>query len=477
MVLDPFVTSDISPNRGITHLTGEALAEFIKKVKDLKIEKISDKQLQVLKFPFKHDYKALICDGAVRSGKTVFMVISFLLWAMKNFDKSSFAICGKTVQATERNIVEILNDIQILTEIFTFKYIRSKHVLIVSGLGKTNSFYIFGGKDESSYMLIQGITLSGVFFDEVALQPKSFVEQAIARTLSVSKSKLYFNCNPEHSEHWFYKEWILDADGENKKRSYHLHFLMEDNPILSKEDIDRAKSLYSGVFLDRYIYGIWCFAEGLVYPKFKTPVQFDEYKFRDRFYIQNTADGKKYYGDYYVSIDYGTANPFSAGLWFVTNSFAVRVKEYYYNSKETNRQKTDDEYFKDLLKLIGERPIKSVVVDPSALSFITLLRKKKFNVLKAQNDVTDGIRVTDCFLNSKVLLINQKCKDILREFKLYRWDEKSTDKDKVIKEYDHAMDDMRYFCNTIMKYLPQFSGYERSAVKNEVAKIINKNWY
>ena len=129
------------------------------------------------------------------------------------------------------------------------------------------------------------------------------------------------------------------------------------------------------------------------------------------------------------------------------------------------------------MKLIGERPIKSVVVDPSALSFITLLRKKKFNVISAKNDVTDGIRVTDCFLNSKVLLINEKCKDILREFKLYRWDEKSTDKDKVIKEYDHAMDDMRYFCNTIMKYLPQFSGYERSAVKNEVAKIINKNWY
>lgn len=442
----------------------------------MKIEKISDKQLKVLKFPFKLDYKAIICDGAVRSGKTVFMVISFLLWAMKNFDKSSFAICGKTVQATERNIVEILGEIELLNEIFTFKYVRSKHVLIVSGLSHTNSFYIFGGKDESSYMLIQGITLSGVFFDEVALQPKSFVEQAIARTLSVSNSKLYFNCNPEHSEHWFYKEWILDADGENKKNSYHLHFLMEDNPILTKKDIDRAKSLYSGVFRDRYIYGIWCFAEGLVYPNFNNEAEFVEYRFRDKFYIHG-ADGKKHYGEYYVSIDYGTANPFSAGLWFVTNTFAVRVKEYYYNSRETGRQKTDDEYFKDFLNLIGERPIKSVIVDPSALSFITLLRRNKFNVIKAQNDVIDGIRVTDCYLNSKVLLINSKCKDSLREFKLYRWDEKSTDKDKVIKEFDHAMDDIRYFCNTVLKYLPQFSGYVRSAYKNEVAKIINDKWY
>lgn len=442
----------------------------------MKFEKISEKQLKILKFPFARKENAIICDGSVRSGKTVFMCISYILWAMKNFDKSSFAICGKTVQSTERNIVQILSDIEMLTELFNLKYIRSRHVLQVSGLGHKNEFYIFGGKDESSYMLVQGLTLCGALFDEVALQPQSFVEQVIARTITIENAKYFFNCNPEHPEHWFYKNWILDADGENKKNSYHLHFLMKDNPIMTPEKIKKAQVQFSGIFYQRYVLGLWVVAEGLVYPNYNNTVDYEEFydKIHNKFFVVDDKN-KKHYGNYYLSIDYGTSNPFSCGLWFVTKTFAVRVKEYYYNSREKGIQKTDDEYLQEVKKLIGQRKIESVIVDPSAASFITLLRKNKFSVIEAKNDVVDGIRVTDCFLNNFVIRINSKCSDAIREFKLYRWDEKSND-DKVLKEYDHAMDEIRYFCYTVLRHLPNFSGYEELKINNSVSKVINNNW-
>ncbi|MBQ7128395.1 MAG: PBSX family phage terminase large subunit [Clostridia bacterium] len=440
----------------------------------MKIEKLSEKQIKVIKFPFARQEENLICDGAVRSGKTVTMLISFFLWSMKEFDNRKFAICGKTVQSVERNIVAVLPEIEMLTEFFTFKYKSSKHILEVSGYNHKNYYYVFGGKDSSSYMLIQGMTLAGVFFDEVALQPESFVEQANARTITEKKAKKFYNCNPEHPEHWFYKNYILDSDGENTKNSYHLHFLMSDNPILDEEDIEKAKQRWTGVFRQRYIEGLWVVAEGLVYPEFDNIVHFDEYydTLHKKYYILS-ENGEKHYGKYYLSIDYGTANPFSCGLWFVTKTKAVRVKEYYYNSRETGSQKTDKQYLEDIKKFIGKRPIEQVVVDPSALSFITELRQADFKVIKAKNDVIDGIRVVDHFLQTKEVLINDKCTDSLREFKLYRWDDKSND-DKVLKEYDHAMDDIRYFCYTILRFLPPFSGFEETKLINTAT--ITDSW-
>ena len=174
-------------------------------------EKLSDKQKQLFRWCYDDKYKAVICDGAVRSGKTVCMVTSFILWAMKEFDGACFGICGKTVASAERNLIAPVQTIADLTAYFKLSYSRSEHKLSVKGNGKENHFFVFGGKDESSYELIQGITLSGVMFDEAALMPKSFVNQAIARTLSVEQSKYWFNCNPEGPSHWFYIEWVLQA--------------------------------------------------------------------------------------------------------------------------------------------------------------------------------------------------------------------------------------------------------------------------
>lgn len=406
----------------------------------MKIEQLSEKQKAVLRFAHSEKYRgynALICDGAVRSGKTAVMTLSFVHWAMRYFDRAFFAICGKAIGSVERNILLPIRDMVDITAFFNVSYSQTKHILTVSGQGKENYFYIFGGKDEGSASLIQGMTLNGVFFDEVALQPKSFVEQAIARTLSVPQAKLWFNCNPEHPEHWFYKEWILDADGENKRKSLHIHFLMQDNPVLSEAQIKKAESLYTGIFKDRFILGRWVAAEGRVYPMFST---------------ENITAKTEFCGEHYISIDYGTINPFSMGLWVDTGETAVRIKEFYYDSKCKGAQKTDEEYYNELLRFAAGYDIKSVIIDPSAASFIqTVKRHNQFKVRKANNNVLDGIRFVCDLLKKRKILINESCKDIIREFSLYCWDE-AQGKDTVIKEFDHALDEMRYFCATVLQY-------------------------
>lgn len=228
----------------------------------MEINRFSKKQTEILKFAYNNRVSTIICDGAVRSGKTVVMSLSFVLWAMDNFNKTNFAICGKTVSNAERNILRPFQQIEGMP--FSLAYKISTRMLVVKCGKKENYFYLFGGKDESSYALIQGLTLAGVLFDEVALMPQSFVDQAIARTLSYKNAKIWFNCNPESPNHWFYKEWLTNKE----KRFKHLHFLMKDNPILGKAEIKRAESLFNGVFYERYILGRWVRAEGIIFPEF-----------------------------------------------------------------------------------------------------------------------------------------------------------------------------------------------------------------
>lgn len=175
----------------------------------MQIKTLSEKQREIMRF-IDTDDMALICDGSVRSGKTTIMSVAFVLWAMANYDRTNFAICGKTVQAAERNILKPLVEVEGLGAALAMQYKVSTHVLTVRCGDVVNWFYFFGGRDESSYMLIQGITLAGVLFDEVALMPRSFVEQALSRAISFERPKYFFNCNPESPQHWFYKEWIED---------------------------------------------------------------------------------------------------------------------------------------------------------------------------------------------------------------------------------------------------------------------------
>ena len=372
----------------------------------------------------------ILCDGAIRSGKTLSMVTGFFLWSMANFDGCCFGLCGKTIGALRRNIVGNLQTW--LGDTVQIRENRSENKLVVSRDGRQNTFYLFGGQDESAYKLIQGITLAGVLLDEAALMPRSFVEQACARC-SVAGSKLWFNCNPEGPEHWLYKEWIQKA---KQKHLLHLHFTMEDNPGLDPAIKKRYEAMYTGAFYRRYVLGQWCMAEGLVYD------------FRPEKHIAQDVPQN---GQYFISVDYGTRNPFSAGLWCVAGGRAVRLREFYHSGRESGRMYTDEEYHKELVKLAGGLPVETVVVDPSAASFIATIRAHGvFSVRKAKNEVLGGIRLVAELLRQGVLQVTPACRDSIREFSLYRWEENG-EADRVCKENDHAMDDIRYFCATVLR--------------------------
>ncbi len=384
------------------------------------------------------NYNGIIADGAIRSGKTVSMAFSFVIWAMSSYDRYNFGMCGKTIASLRRNVLGTLKN-QLRARGYTATERRADNLLVVTKGNVANSFYIFGGKDESSQDLIQGITLAGVLFDEVALMPESFVNQATARC-SVEGSKFWFNCNPGSVTHWFYTGWVLKC---KRRKLLYLHFTMEDNLTLSEETKARYRSQYSGVFYKRYILGMWCVAEGLVY-------QFD----RDIHVVEDLPEDFRKRGEWYISCDYGTLNPFSAGLWCVYRGRAIRIAEYYYSGRESSAMKTDEEYYAEIEKLASGRDIRSIIVDPSAASFIACIRRHgRFSVRKAKNEVLDGIRQTAAMLQAGVIKISAKCEDAIREFGLYRWEEKG-EVDRVVKENDHAMDDIRYFCATVMRRDP-----------------------
>lgn len=403
----------------------------------LKISHFSPKQILTLKWwnvKKYSSYDAIICDGAVRSGKTVSMSLGFVLWAMTKFNNGTFALCGKTVTSLKRNVITPLLD-TLRTLDFSCTEKVSKNYFDISICGITNRFYLFGGKDEGSSALIQGITLCGVFFDEVVLMPRSFVEQAIARC-SISNSKLWFNCNPDNPYHWFYREWILKV---KQKNALYLHFTMEDNPSLSKNIKERYKRIYSGIFYDRFVLGKWTVSSGVIYP------MFDE-----KHHVIKLLPN--YYEKYIVSCDYGTINPASFGLWGLNSNKWYRIDEYYYNSKVEGSLRTDEEHYSALENLVGDRDISAIIVDPSASSFIECIRRhKRFNVVKANNDVITGIRRVSDALKQDLILFSDRCHDSIREFSQYRWNEKLNN-DTPIKEHDHAMDDIRYFVTYALRF-------------------------
>jgi PBSX family phage terminase large subunit len=379
------------------------------------------------------DKDGIVADGAIRSGKTLCMSLSFVLWAMSTFNQQNLGMAGKTIGSFRRNVLFWLK-LMLKSRKYHVIDHRTDNMIEVSKNGVTNYFYIFGGKDERSQDLIQGITLAGMFFDEVALMPESFVNQATGRC-SVDESKYWFNCNPDNPRHWFKLNWI---DKAKEKNLVYLHFTMDDNLSLSPKIKQRYWSMYVGVFFKRFIEGIWCVADGLVYS------MFDE----DKHVIHGECP---YSPMHHVSIDYGTVNPFSAGMWGFDGKRAIRERELYYNGREKGVRLDDETYYQKLKELIGDTPIEYIIIDPSAASFIEVIKKHgEYMVKGAKNDVLDGIRVTTTFLNTGRLFVHESCTNTIEEFGLYSWDEESGD-DKVIKENDHAMDDTRYYCNTFMR--------------------------
>lgn len=388
---------------------------------------ISPKQKKILAFPYSR-YDALICDGAVRSGKTSLMVAAFIDWAMREFDRQRFGICGKTVKSAAENMITPYLSMRYAKKRYTLRWRSSKQILEVRQGRRVNYFEVFGGRDESSFALIQGRTLAGVLLDEVVLMPESFVNQALARC-SVEGARMWFSCNPGNPSHWFKKEWI---DKRKERGALYLHFEMTDNPSLSQKTLERYQAMYSGVFYDRYIRGLWVAAEGLVYDMFDKD-----------FHVVPSVP--RAYEEYYISCDYGTLNPTSAGLWGLAAGKWYRIREYYYDGRKAHDQRTDEEHYEAIEALASGLPIRKIIVDPSAASFIEVIRRHdRFMVEQASNRVLDGIRDVATRLNAGDIFICDCCADCIREFGLYRWDEKATE-DRPLKTDDHAMDDVRYF--------------------------------
>ena len=355
------------------------------------------------------DYAAIICDGAIRSGKTLAMGMGFFFWAMACFSDRQFALCGRSVGALQRHALD------------------QRGACLVRPAEKIEP--VFPSAPPHDQQLFAPLLLAGKAQPSQLRQhrPRSFVEQASARC-SVEGSRLWFSCNPEGPNHWFYREWVCRAE---EKRALYLHFTMADNPSLSARVRARYESMYSGIFYRRFVLGEWTAAEGRIYD-FYAPGE----------YAQEAP--AEPWERLRVSVDYGTVNPTSMGLWALKDGVWYRVDEYYYDSRTEGRQKTDEEYVDALEELTRGRRIERMIVDPSAASFIETLRQRGWQVKKANNDVADGIRVTADLLRQKRIVLCDTCRDCLREMALYCWDEKAG-KDAPKKEHDHAMDEMRYF--------------------------------
>lgn len=402
----------------------------------------SRKQLQVLfwwQVPEYQDKFAIICDGSVRAGKTLVMSLSYVRWAMMQFNGRNFGMAGKTIGSLRRNVIRDLKRI-LISEHYRVKDNQSENMLTVSKNGHTNYFFLFGGTNEASQDLVQGITLAGFFFDEVALMPESFVAQATSR-LSVEGSKAWFNCNPDSPYHWFKLQWI---DELTKKKAIRIHFLMKDNPSLSKETLERYDSMYSGVFYRRYILGEWAMADGLVYDNFD----------RDKMVVTIPED--VVWEKHWISIDYGTQNATVFKLWSLFKGVWYNNAEYYYSGRETGRQKTDEQYIDDLEDFFFDNRLErrdvQLIVDPSAASFKKALRNRGFTVVNANNNVLDGVRFMMTQMNQGKMKWTEASQYTLKEFGSYMWDKKAADRgeDAVVKEHDHCLDADRYFAMKVL---------------------------
>lgn len=392
---------------------------------------LTEKQLEYLQ---NCNHRWNVKTGATGSGKSFLdftVTIPKRIMAAKG--EGLLVLLGNTRGTLERNILEPMRtwwpgQVGI---------IRSDNTVELFG----KKVYALGADNKKHVARIQGATFEYVYGDEVTTWKQDVFEMLKSR-LRCEHSHFDGTCNPDNPEHWFKK--FLDSDADIYQQSYVI-----DDGVLPPKVVEELKKEYSGtVYYDRYILGLWCQADGLIY----------------KFGQENTVDTVPDRGEYYISCDYGTLNPFSAGLWCCDGKTATRIREYYYSGRDTRSNKTDEEYYTELENLAGDLPIKSVIVDPSAASFIEVIRRhKRFTVRKAVNDVISGIITTARYLQEGTIKIHRCCKDTIREFGLYRWDEDATE-DKPIKENDHAMDDIRYFVMTILrhkigkeKYIPLYA--------------------
>ena len=365
-----------------------------------------------------------LLEGSVSSGKTWISLVLWGFWLATMPQNQLYLMCGKSLTTLKRNC---LIPLEAMFGQSNFSFSTSAKEAYLFG----RRILLEGANDARSEGKIRGLTLQGAYCDELTLFPKDFFVMLLSR-LRVPGAKLIATTNPDSPEHWLKKEYI---DRMAELDMLTMRFLLDDNTTLDRQYVESVKKEYTGVFYNRFILGEWAIAEGLIYP------QFDREK-----HIEQRDNPQ---GEWYISVDYGTLNAFSAGLWCYDGTTAYRAAEYYYSGRETRKQLTNAQYLQRIQQLAVSHKIECVIVDPSAASFIAELRNADFTVRKGKNAVVDGIRRVSSALQAGKLQFSPDCKGCIREFGLYRWDE-SCSEDRPIKENDHAMDDVRYFVNTIM---------------------------
>lgn len=406
-----------------------------KQIKGFRFQPFSLKQKKLLFFHEKgsihSDKDIVIADGAIRSGKTIACICSFIRWSLKSFNGENFILAGKTIGSLKKNLIGPLMQILIAWGL-KYEYNRSENYIVIGN----NTYYMYDANNEKSQDRLQGLTAAGALADEVALFPQNFIDQMIGRC-SVEGAKIFMNCNPAGPYHYIKTEFI---DKAKEKEILYLHFTMDDNLSLAQKVKERFRRMFSGVFFKRYILGLWVQAEGIIYD------MFEEAKHK-------VKSIKREYIEHYVSIDYGTQNATAFILWGKCEGVWYAIREYYYSGRDTGKQKTDTEYYSDLIGFINDVKIKAIIIDPSAASFIALIKQKgKYRIKKAKNDVMEGIRNVGTVLNDMAIKFNDCCTNTFKEFFSYMWDEKALQRgeDKPVKVMDHAMDAVRYFVNTIL---------------------------
>lgn len=386
-----------------------------------------------------------VWEGAVRSGKTV---ASSLAWCayVANSKENYFIMSGKTITALYRNVIGgDFGLLALLGQLGEYKTDREGNkVLLVHAPGGDKVCYCFGANDERSYSKLRGLTAGGWYADEVNMHPRSFIDEAFRRTIVSQDRKNFWTLNPDNPYHFIYTEYLDKYEAEHLDGFYLWKFYLDDNLAIPPERKEELKQQYSGIFYRRYILGERCLAEGLVYDMLTDANLYSD---------ETRPDLLELHADRTIAVDYGTTNPcVFLDIWDDGTDIWID-REYRWDSKREMRQKTDSEYAQDMAQFMGEEHPCTIVVDPSAASFIAELKTRFFLVRGAVNDVKNGIRIVSTFLTQKKLHIHKtRCKGLLQELRSYAWDEKAAQHgdEKPVKTQDHAPDALRYFCNTML---------------------------
>ena len=407
------------------------------------------------------DKDGIIADGSIRSGKTTVLSLSFVLWAMHTFDGESFAMCGKTINSLRRNVLKQLKQMLIALNMTVTEHRSENYITISDGIHE-NDFYLFGGKDEASQDLIQGITLAGVFFDEVALMPESFVNQATGRC-SVEGSKFWFNCNPEGPDHWFKVDWIDKLSDKNLIR---IHFTMKDNPSLSQRIIERYERMYHGVFYDRFILGLWVLASGIIFRKFAEDNE--PYLFDDSELFDNDGILKERFTKVVMGIDFGGNGSMTT---FVLNGYMNGYKDFRILEEDSlplddniGAVEICDKFIEFYRMCLGRyKRVDWIFPDSASTTMInSLIARAKaeglpFNHISGcrKNEIKDRPKTIDMLLCSGRLKINKRCIHVRKALSSLRWDEDKPDipEDKNIGNCNDWYDATCYTMLDFIEYI------------------------